>query len=948
MKSLSLIAERWAVVEQLLDQMLELPAAERQAWLESLSGDHAQHRDALRALLQTQASVETNDFLGEGPRLGGGLAGARASAEPHRDDRVGNYRLIRELGRGGMGLVWLAERADAMAARQVALKLPRIAWGDSFAERLARERDILATLEHAHIARLYDAGIDGHGRPFIAMQFVEGEPIDAYCRHHGLPVRERIGLLLQAMSAVAHAHARLVVHRDIKPGNILVGADGQATLLDFGIAKLIDDGQPTRATALTESSGRALTPDYASPEQIRGEPLGTASDVYSLGVVAFELLSGARPYRLGRGTSAELERAILEVTPPLASERAADPALRKTLRGDLDAILNRSLKKAVAERYPSVEAFAQDLRRHLQGEPVQARPDSARYRLGKFVGRHRLATAMGSALTLSVLAGSAASVWQAQQARAQERRAGSEVRRQLAVQDLYSETLSRLSVLAVENPEMLSRPGGVTSVLQAQLREMAPRFLQPDERGAQLGAVMLQLNSDNRFEDALAVGREYLAYQKAHAAPAAQVIRTYSTLGRTLFQLKRYEECEAIRRAGMNWAPAEQDREAEAARLEIASDLGSGLTTLGRRDEALKVLSRADAMAAQHFAGEPLRIHPLVKLGVFLLGFDDARALQVLQQAQAEHPADKLLDPDDAAHLGWQFGEALLANGQAAEAESALNASLAMFRTEFGRDNPSAVRAFGRAVSATARVDTTRASALIEAERQLLAERPGGLSRRAEWQLLARQFEVLWLAGDAPAAARVALPDDGQLLAPAALRDTDLLQIGVARALLMGGRAPQAQRLMASLLANGPGGRVATLGWLRTSQALAEVQLATGQFAAAGQTAADLLLMLEQAHATQGSAYRAALTTAALAAARAGDRAAASALLARIEQQPMPPFPSAAERADCELRRAQALRESGRNDEAAGIARGLLAGLATQHPQSPRLAQARQLAGTGS
>jgi len=949
MTTLSVIAARWEHVEHLLDEVLALPAAERQAWLESLDGDSAQHRGALRALLQTQARIETDDFLAEGPRLPGGLASPGGSAEPHGGDLVGSYRLIRELGRGGMGLVWLAERADAMTARQVALKLPRIAWGDAFAERLARERDILATLEHPHIARLYDAGIDAHGRPFIAMQFVEGEPIDAHCRHHDLPVRERIDLLLQAMSAVAHAHARLVVHRDIKPGNILVSAGGQATLLDFGIAKLIEDGQPTRATALTERSGRALTPDYASPEQIRAEPLGTASDVYSLGVVAFELLTGARPYRLGRGTAAELEVAILDVAPPLASEMATDPALRKALRGDLDAILNRALKKAVAERYPSVEAFAQDLRRHLQGEPVQARPDSARYRLGKFVGRHRLATAMGAALTLSVLAGSAVSLWQAQQARAQERRAASEVRRQRAVQDLYIETLSRLSVLSMEQPEALSRPGGVSSVLLAKLREMAPRVLrQPDERGAQLEAVMLQLNYDSRFEDSLAVGQEYLAHQKAHAAPAAQVISTHNTLGRTLFYLKRYDDSEAMRRAGMNWAPAAHEREAEIARLDISTDLGGILTTRGRRVEALQVLNRADALAAQHFAAEHLRIVPLTKLGTLHLGFDDGLALQAMRQAKQEQLADNTLDFDIAAQLDWHLGEALLANGLALEAEAALRASMVAYQTEIGRDSPIGLRAFGRAVGATARVDPARASALIDAERRALAARPGGLTGYAERQLLARQFEVAWLAGDVSATAGLVLPDEARLLAPAALRDNEGLLVSAARALVMADRAPQALRLMQLLATNAPDGRVATLGWLRMAQALADAQLAAGQAAAAHQTAADTLLMLEQAQGTRGSAYRAALATAALAAVRAGKPDNASALLARIAQQTMPPFASAAERADCELTRALALRETGRAEQAASLARGLLAELAAQHAQSPRLALARHLAAQGA
>ncbi|WP_377155418.1 serine/threonine-protein kinase [Roseateles sp. UC29_93] len=324
------------------------------------------HREALRALLAHQAEVETDDFLDTLPRL---FAADGPADRPLPFDgvlpgsSVGAYRLIAEIGRGGMGTVWLAERADGLMHRRVALKLPRLVWGDSLAERMDREREILETLEHEHIARLYDAGIDAQGRPFLAMEHVDGVPIDAYCRDRALSVRERVALLLQVMAAVGHAHARLVVHRDLKPSNILVTPDGKVKLLDFGIAKLLE-GDSTQRTALTEFSGRALTLDYASPEQIRGDPLGTASDVYSLGVVAYEVLAGVRPYRLKRGSAAELEEVIASADVPRASNIAsadsassastasgssdpwADRSLRRQLRGDLDAILDHALKKS--------------------------------------------------------------------------------------------------------------------------------------------------------------------------------------------------------------------------------------------------------------------------------------------------------------------------------------------------------------------------------------------------------------------------------------------------------------------------------------------------------------------------------------------------------------------------------------------------------------------------
>ncbi len=242
----------------------------------------------------------------------------------------------------------------------------------------------------------------------------------------GLPVRERIGLLLQVCKAVAHAHSRLVIHRDLKPGNILVTADGQVRLLDFGIAKLME-GDQVQETGLTQRAGRALTLDYASPEQIAGAPLGTASDVYSLGVVAYELLSSQRPYRLKRGSAAELEESITGIDLPRASDSAAEPALKKRLRGDLDAILNKALKKSPADRYPTMTALADDFERHLQGFPVLARPESRAYRARRFLRRHRVPVAAGFAVVSAMGIGLGVALWQSQQAQLQARRAEAEL-----------------------------------------------------------------------------------------------------------------------------------------------------------------------------------------------------------------------------------------------------------------------------------------------------------------------------------------------------------------------------------------------------------------------------------------------------------------------------------------------------------------------------------------
>ncbi|MGZ5185503.1 MAG: protein kinase domain-containing protein [Caldimonas sp.] len=438
----------------LLDQALDLPMSEREAWLAALDGEALALAPTLRDLLARSGLRNTDDLLDRGPAF------ELPSTGPQPGEPVGPYRLLRELGTGGMGAVWLAERSDGSLKRKVALKLPHLGWAPGLAERFAREREILSSLEHPHIARLYDAGLDQQGRPYMALEYVEGQAIDVYCRERALSVVDCLRMLLQVAEAVAFAHSRLVLHRDLKPANILVTADRQVRLLDFGVAKLMQ-GETASETALTRASGRAMTLDYASPEQVRGEPLGTASDVYSLGVVAFELLAGLRPYRLKRGSAAELEEAITAQEIPAASTVAATPALRRLLRGDLDSILGKALKKQPGERYASVDALAQDWRHYLDGARVAARPDRLYLRLGRFSARHRtplltgglamaafvLALGFGATalVVASLLAGLGAALWQARRAREQARVARSEARTAQAVQTFLLELFQATS-----------------------------------------------------------------------------------------------------------------------------------------------------------------------------------------------------------------------------------------------------------------------------------------------------------------------------------------------------------------------------------------------------------------------------------------------------------------------------------------------------------------------
>ena len=410
-----------AALARLLDEALEVPAPQQELWIASLAGEYAPLRDTLRALLSQEGGPETSEFAGLQQSIAGIVEDSLQTSEPQLDAgvRVGPYRLERELGKGGMGSVWLAQRADGAFSRTVALKLPRMVWIEDLATRMARERDILASLQHEHIARFYDAGVDQAGRPYIAMEYVEGVPIDEYCRTRSLSVERILTLILQVCQALAHAHSRLIVHRDLKPGNILVSEEQGVRLLDFGIAALISEeaGAP-----VTQFAGRMLTLDYSSPEQIRGESIGTPSDVYSLAVVSYELLTGKRPYELGRGSIAQAAKAIVEIVPRPASEAAAAPR-RSRLRGDLDAVLNKALKKEPAERYASMAELAEDIDRHLRQIPVRARPDRVAYRARKFFARYRWQLGAAVLVFAAVLAGGGVALWQAHTARLEAHRA---------------------------------------------------------------------------------------------------------------------------------------------------------------------------------------------------------------------------------------------------------------------------------------------------------------------------------------------------------------------------------------------------------------------------------------------------------------------------------------------------------------------------------------------
>jgi serine/threonine-protein kinase len=597
MSGLDIDPADWAKLNRLLDEALDLSPEERGRWLESLPSEHAALKPRLLTLL-ARAAQEEAPALRTLPKLEVPSTEADRGETPgSAGESIGPYSLVRLLAEGGMGAVWLAERTDGLLSRPVALKLPRVAWSrPGAADRMARERDILASLDHAHIARLYDAGLGSDGRPYLALEYVEGRPIDEFAREERLDRRARLRLFLQVAEAVAHAHARLVVHRDLKPSNILVTSDGQVRLLDFGIAKLLEQGQAVE-TELTRSSGRALTPAYASPEQIEGKPLSVASDVYSLGVVLYELLTEARPYRPERDSPAALEEAILRSDPARPSQIPKDPRLARALRGDLDTIVLKALKKKPEERYSTMNAFADDVERYLRGRPVLARPDRAWYRVRKFVGRNKLAVGAAAAVLLAIAGGGAGAFWQAVEANRQRDAALQQQRRAAAHSDFMAVLLQDAGRgdQALKPTELLDR--GVSMLeRQTAMDDSVAAFMWYE------------------------LSRSYMMFQ--------QIGRALELLDRSAAGARRIEDDNllAASECSAAWALAQRDRAAAEARFTAGQQTLAGTA-------APATYAQADCVRAQ-----ALLLHASGQTGL---------AIETLEQGRARFAGD-------SATRSWQ------------------------------------------------------------------------------------------------------------------------------------------------------------------------------------------------------------------------------------------------------------------------------------------------------
>lgn len=583
--------ERWQRLSPLLDALFELEPAERERHLAELRETDPQLAAELEELIALEQGSE--DFLSE-PVVS--LApSARTGA------MVGPYRLELLLGEGGMGQVWQAARADGLYQRRVALKLLRPGLADpNLRLRFTRERQILARLEHPHIARLLDAGISSDGQPYLALEYVEGEPITDYCRNRAVPLETRLALFQQVCEAVSHAHANLIVHRDLKPSNILVTPGGEVRLLDFGIAKLLDTGNKT--VERTRTGVRAFTLHYAAPEQVRGEPVTTMTDVYSLGVVLYELLTDSKPYRLKRQTDAEWEEAILAHDPQRPSqallrttETSTTPdaaGLRRRARalaGDLDNITLKALAKRPEQRYPSVEALSLDLQRHRAGRPVQARAQNLGYRIRKYVHRHRWALATALLVTAVLLGALAIVAWQAREAVRAAARA---------------EAMQEFVIGLFENAGIAAdgKPLDVYALLKAG-EERADRGLsrQPLARAEVLGVLARIHITLGNYRTALSVLQRQAALIAAMPdVPSALRLQAATETGRAQRSLGKARDCIATMQ------PLHDDARRE--QMQLASQVADFYSQLGRCRRAIGESRTARALFERSLA---LRRDPL-------------------------------------------------------------------------------------------------------------------------------------------------------------------------------------------------------------------------------------------------------------------------------------------------------------------------------------------------
>lgn len=661
--------ERWQEVSPYLDHALSLSEEERGDWFVKFRAERPELGAVLEKLLEEHRALVREHFLEHEPER-------PANECSLVGDPLGAYKLISCIGEGGMGNVWLAERADGRFERQVAVKFLRLALGSrGAAERFEREGRIVGQLAHPHIAELVDAGVSPNRGPYLILEYVKGQSIDAYCDERRLGVGERLELFLDVLGAVAHAHANLVVHRDIKPSNVLVSSAGEVKLLDFGIAKLLaDDSNPAAATLLTLEGGGAMTPLFAAPEQVTGGSITTATDVYGLGALLFLLLTGHHPAGPGPHSPANLVKSITEIEPPPASQavvlrsdmaaaqkRGTNPEkLRGQLWGDLDTIIAKALKKSPAERYPSVTALADDLRRFLQHEPVSARPDTIRYRAAKFIRRNRTAVALSTLALVAVIAGVAGTLTQARSARKQRDFA----RRQLA----RAESINQLNQFLLSDAAAAGERLTVTELLD-RAREIVERENYANDPANHVELLISIGTQYSRDPKALPLLQEAYKLSRGLADHSLRA-RASCALGDLIANPKDNARAESLIKEGLRELP--QDPEFAIDRVfcllkadEVDAGTGSLAQPLADDRAAEKVLNSSGLGSSY------LKLTVLRAIGVDSIESDLAQAIASDKQAIALEKELGYGNTATAADTFLSLGLALIKAGRPYEAEQA-------------------------------------------------------------------------------------------------------------------------------------------------------------------------------------------------------------------------------------------------------------------------------------
>ncbi|HET9211796.1 MAG TPA: serine/threonine-protein kinase [Thermoanaerobaculia bacterium] len=678
------------------EEIVELAGPERAARLAELTRDDPELAAAVGRLLAADESA--GGFLEEPaaayvPSVLEEVEGL-AAGEPRVGEEIGPYRTVALLGRGGMGEVYLAERADGQFEQRVALKLLRRGMdSEESLRRFLRERQVLARLEHPHIARLLDGGRAADGRPFIVIERVEGEPITRWCAARGSSMEERLRLVITCCEAVEVAHRNLVVHRDLKPSNVLVNAEGQVKLLDFGIAKLLAEDE--EVTQLTRADAAALTPAYAAPEQILGGAVTTATDVYALGVMLYELLTGALPHDRRAGSTAELALKVSRETlvPPSAAVRralvpTAEPRLARRLQGDLDTILLKALHRDPLRRYASAAALGEDLRRHLAGRPVKARPDTLGYRVAKLIERHRMGVAAAVLIALSLLGGLAAALWQWRRAEAAVVRAEANARQAERVKGFVISLFREADPL--RRNQARERDATAGELLQAAVDRLDRELeAEPEVRAQLLLDFAFVYGNRGDLDRALSLAERSLAlYRAATGEGSPEVAESLSAISDMLTSKRDFPAAEAAGREAL----AIQERVFGVDSLEAAQAASRLLVIEIHREnpeEGLLLCRRVlETYTRELGPDDPATALQTMNLGVVQVSLG--------RYAEAEETLEDAVSRLSAAHgpghtkVGFalqNLAEAVLRQGRPREAAALLERAAAILDAQLGPEH---------------------------------------------------------------------------------------------------------------------------------------------------------------------------------------------------------------------------------------------------------------------